>query len=105
MTDPLNDPRFPKRPDTPDFWRISEILLQHDGQATEGGLTLNDIIHDTVDHPTLSYVALQRAGLLIRATGLPDTAEMRTALASSWLDAFLAGAQFEKRGGHRPTTP
>jgi hypothetical protein len=35
--DPLNDPRFPDRPNSPQFWRLVEIGLRHDGLADELG--------------------------------------------------------------------
>ena len=35
--DPLNDPRFPGRPQHPDFWVIVDALNALGGSATEGG--------------------------------------------------------------------
>ena len=98
-TDPLNDPRFPKRPNHPDFWRISEVVLQNDGQATEGDLSREDIVQDTVDLESLTYCAMQRAGMSCQKAGLPEA--LAPVLGSVWLDAFLAGAKFQKRGGHQ----
>ncbi len=99
MSDPLNDPRFPNRPTHPDFWRISEVVLQHDGETVEGGQSMEDVVGDTVDLPSLSYVAMNRAGTSCQVMGLPEA--LVPALAAIWSDAFLAGARFQQRGGHR----
>lgn len=97
--DPLNDPRFPKRPDHPDFWRISEVVLQHDGEAVEGKLPLEEIVKDTVDPTSLTYFAMQRAGMTCQKAGMPES--LAPVLGSVWLDGFMAGAKFQQRGGHQ----
>lgn len=99
MSDPLNDPRFPERPTHPDFWRISEVLLQHDGEAVEGDLPVEEIVKETVDMKSLTYVAMQRAGIACQRSGLPEA--LVPVLAGTWLDAFMAGAKFQQRGGHQ----
>ena len=99
MSDPLNDPRFPKRPTHPDFWRISEVVLQNDGNADEGKKPLEDIVKDTVDVESLTYFAMQRAGMTCQKAGLPES--LAPVLGSVWLDAFMAGARFQQRGGHQ----
>ena len=97
--DPLNDPRVPNRPTHPDFWRISEVLLQNDGQATEGGQSMGEIVKETVDLKSLTYIAQQRGGMACQRMGLPESLSM--VLASTWMDAFMAGARFQQRGGHQ----
>lgn len=97
--DPLNDPRFPKRPTHPDFWRISEVVLQQDGNATEGAKSTEEIVKDTVDLESLTYFAMQRGGMACQASRLPES--LAPVLGSVWMDAFIAGAQFQKRGGHQ----
>lgn len=99
MNDPLNDPRFPERPTHPDFWRISEVTLQQDGEAVEGDLSMEEIVKDTVDLQSLAYFAMQRARMSCQKMGLPES--LAQALASVWMDAFMAGAKFQKRGGHQ----
>jgi hypothetical protein len=99
MSDPLNDPRFPERPTRPDFWRMSEIILQQDGDATEGGQSVEEIVKETVDMQSLAYFAMQRAGKQLQNAGLPEA--LKPVLAATWMDAFLAGARFEQRGGHQ----
>lgn len=101
MTDPLNDPRFPDRPTHPDFWRISEILLANDGDATEGRRSIPEIVTAVVDVESLTYAAKQRARIACEALGLPTSDGWVAKLASVWIDAFTAGATFEQRGGHQ----
>lgn len=97
--DPLNDPRFPKRPTHPDFWRISEVVLQNDGGADEGKKPLEEIVKDTVDMESLTYFAMQRGGMACQRAGLPEA--LTPVLGSIWMDAFMAGARFQQRGGHQ----
>lgn len=99
MSDPLNDPRFPKRPTHPDFWRMSEVVLQNDGKSDEGNESLEQIVKDTVDPESLAYFAMQRAGKACQNSGLPEA--LVPVLGSVWMDAFMAGAHFQKRGGHQ----
>jgi len=42
---------------------------------------------------------MQRAGINCQRLGLPQS--MQTVIAGAWLDAFLAGARFQERGGHQ----
>lgn len=91
MTDPLNDPRFPDRPTHPDFWRISESVLQLDGKADEGAQSFDTIVYPLVDVRSLGYMAHQRA--LRMGTGFVSE--------TLYLDGFLAGVLFQQKGGHR----
>lgn len=99
MSDPLNDPRFPERPTHPDFWRMSEAVLQHDGQADEGHQSVEQIVGETVDVQSLTYFATQRAGTACQRSGLPEA--LVPVLAGVWMDAFMAGARYQQRGGHQ----
>jgi hypothetical protein len=99
MSDPLNDPRFPGRPTHPDFWRISEVVLQNDGDSTEGSKSMEEIVKDTVDLESLTYFAMQRGGKACQQARLPEA--LAPVLGSVWMDAFLAGARYQQRGGHQ----
>lgn len=99
MSDPLRDPRFPDRPQTQDFWRLSEIALDHDGDPR----SVEDIIGEVIDHDSLVYMVHQRVGRLV------SNPDLEAILGGVALDAFMLGAKFIQRGGHRPdetgTTP
>ena len=90
------DPRFPDRPQHPDFWRLIEVILRLDGEVTEGARPIDEVMAETVDSGSLIYAAKQRA--LMLANGSPEGMAVLTAL---WAEAFLAGAEFQKAGGHR----
>ena len=93
FADPLNDPRFPDRPNTADFWRLSEAVLRNDGDATEGGRSAEQIYSDEIaDLRSVLYMAKARAAMM----GLPAISG-----ATLWLDAFAAGVRFQQAGGHR----
>lgn len=97
MNDPLRDPRFPDRPQHPDFWRMSEVVLGQD--ADSGAKTLEEVVGDLVDFPSLEYMAAQRAAQLRRHSHLSEQAAI--AAMAAWLTGFAAGAEFQRRGGHR----
>jgi hypothetical protein len=100
--DPLNDPQFPGRPQHPDFWRISQVATQADGQSREGGQSTQEIMSAVVDPQSVRYAAEHRA-LRVQAAmfaGAPDP-RLTAVLTSLWLDGFLSGARFEQEGGHR----
>lgn len=87
--DPLNDPRFPNRPTTQDFWRLSESVLQNDGLATEQGLEA--AVKGLIDLDSAVYVGMQRAAMV----------GMDPRVVSMWLDGLALGIRFQQAGGHR----
>jgi hypothetical protein len=78
---------------------MSEAVLQHDGQATEGEQSVEQIVGETVDVQSLTYFATQRAGIACQRSGLPEA--LVPVLAGVWMDAFMAGARYQQRGGHQ----
>lgn len=96
----------PRRPNHPDLWRISEVLLHNDG-AVDGAAPDEKrtvwvgITEDLVDMESLLFMADQR---VLRAFGpmrSMDEIPLRTRLAGLVIDAFVAGAGYQKAGGHR----
>lgn len=87
MSDPLNDPRFPGRPNHPDFWRLSSAVLKLDGQSTDKEFP--EIMAPLVDVASLTYMATNRVS---RFPVHP---------AAVWMDGFAAGVVFQQEGGHR----
>jgi len=100
MADPFDSDLFPDRPDTPDFWRLSEVGLHHDGAALEEEDGLNRIINSIIDQPSLLYAIEHRlgnAGVITPATPIA----LKAKLMALYVDAFCLGADFIRRGGHR----
>lgn len=93
---------FPQRPDHPDFWRISSILLKLDGRmdaADENGKekVWSDNVARWVDDATLNYSAMQRAfrPLGIRTgADLAIKGEQAVLLSVMWMEGFMIGAEF-----------
>lgn len=100
MSDPLNDPAFPDRPQTQDFWRLADVALAHDATSyeTDG---IDSIVTGMVDLPSLMYVAQNRIGTAygIDLDAVPTVVKLR--FLAIYLDAFALGVDFERRGGHR----
>lgn len=111
--DPLRDPRFPDRPQHPDFWRIAEVSLRKDGASKEGHQTIEEIIASLVDLKSLDYAALVRMHKALVETGFLDQLKqcpndlgkqyelLMSILAGAWTDAFTTGVLFQQAGGHQ----
>lgn len=90
MNDPLRDDRYPDRPQSDDFWRMSECALSVDADAASKEIP--EIVGADVD--ALVYVARNRMGRV----GLPVSAQTL----ALYVDAFTIGKRFAERGGSRP---
>lgn len=93
--DPLGRDRHPMRPDHPDFWRLSEIVLQFDAQADWLSVDINDIVKQSIDLPSATYMALQRALRIKQASSGPSG--WWSYLSAAWLEGLVAGIRFEQR--------
>jgi hypothetical protein len=95
MTDPdemFVDPRFPNRPQHPNFWAMVEAVNYLDGQAGEGGVPPPEIVRQFVDPESLLYLANQRVlrGAEVRPELLTDI-DLRAMCMALWVDAFALG--------------
>lgn len=109
-----NDPNeffgaMPHRPDHPDFWKLSNVLLSMDQGLDPADLDEEAkdrafkarIAEIGIDEQTLSYAATQRT---FRALGITNSLQMLDPkvmhqvmlLSSVWIDAFAAGAFYER---------
>jgi hypothetical protein len=96
--DPLHDPRFPNRPQHPDFWRLADAVLENDA-AVEDGTGIEEFLAPYVDLPSLAYMAEQRAALYLSRAGLP--VDLAPFVAAGWVDGWIAGVKYQEKGGHR----
>ena len=85
----MSDPRFPDRPNHPDFYLISQALIDTDARA-DAGEDLGSIVSDVVDPASLLYAADQRALRMAPFASQAESAKMK----SIWIDAFNAGAVY-----------
>lgn len=94
----MTDPAWPDRPDHPDFWLISQGLIEQDAQA-EQGQHMDEMVQRYVDLPSLHYAATQRAGMMahIASKGrlVVSAQQLEVAIGAAWLDAFVQGARFQ----------
>ncbi len=98
----------PKRPDHPDLWRISEVLLHNDGaieavpeiDREERTRVFRSIVDPVVDLESATFMAEQR---ILRTFGADvlTSASLRNNLVGLQLDAFVTGAMYQAAGGHR----
>lgn len=98
--DPLNDPRFPDRPNTKDFWRLVQVGLRHDGEALEGkgpGV----VIAELVDEKSLMYLIKNRLGTAFGGRLEKFSQQDQFMIMAIYMDAFTMGVEFEKLGGHQ----
>lgn len=102
MSDPLRDPRFPDRPQHPDFWRLADVTTRLDGGATEGGKTIEQVAEGVIDLESLSYAATQRVGLFLQALGYENIEpEVVAMLETVFVTSVITGIEFQKAGGTR----
>jgi hypothetical protein len=103
-TEPMadtRDPRFPNRPDHPDFWLMSEVLVAQDTQADQGVQSFDDMVNRYVDLKSLRYVAEQQAGMFIQQRGarklVYGSREVEVMIEAAFLAAFVHGVRFQIR--------
>lgn len=94
----------PLRPDHPDFWRLSQILLGTD-LAVDGEPTADakdaawrSLFENVIDQQSALYMASQRALLAAGDSGMDPVILARFTKVIT--DAFLAGVVFQQLGGH-----
>lgn len=87
----------PGRPQHPDMMVLIDLMVQLDGQATEGGRDAGDIAGEVVDAESLSYLAIMRVQRAQQLTN--HKVDMRTeiTMAALYLEAFVMGARFTER--------
>jgi hypothetical protein len=92
------------RPDHPDFYWLSELAIQIDGES-RAVQHLNNIIAEIVDPESLAYVAFHRAtialGVKTRGQVERNLTEL-TRLAATYHEAFILGTRF---AANREATP
>lgn len=96
MTDSLNDlfGEFPGRPNVPEFWQLSEIILRMDGisEGDNSEEAFNKLLAEVIPAEVLSYMSAQRALHATMRTGIEPIH-----FAAMWLDGFMAGALYAKK--------
>jgi hypothetical protein len=96
MTTPGPDPRFPNRPDHPNFWRLSKAVIAND-DAADHGVPIETIMANLgVESPeSVEYMAEQR---VLRALGHNFVSpQAKAMLMGLWIDAFVAGVGFTQQ--------
>lgn len=109
------DPRYPDRPNTKDMERLSNVVWNLDGQADKNPRRLsaqettghrvryNPFLH-IIDPLTVAYMAKQRVALGLQhfADGkMPEGTDLKQVMEAMWMEAFAAGVEFQKAGGHQ----
>lgn len=98
MTNQRGSSTPPGRPDHPDFARLRDLVNGLDEATERDGRLVVEVIAETLDEESATYMAIQRALRLNQATGLPVEA-----LASIWLEGLIVGARFAADA--QPPTP
>lgn len=91
----MTDPRFPNRPTHPDFWLLSQGLIEQDAQS-DAGQDQNDLVARYIDPASIAYMADQRVfsmeRLVLGLLPLP----IRSAMEALYVDAFIQGVRFAR---------
>jgi hypothetical protein len=83
--------KIPGRPDHPDFWKLSQIVLRTDGRLEADPDAFRSTVSSVIDLESLTYFARQRVMRLF--PGQPERSTI--ALMSLYMDAFIMGAEFD----------
>lgn len=98
---------MPKRPNHPDYWALSEVLVSHDAEMDQGG-NMEDALARFIDVESLTYAAVNQAGMLVQRTGAKlvySRRELETAVAASFVSSFVAGMRYQtKKVQEQPLT-
>lgn len=93
---------FPERPNHPDFWRLSSVVLKLDGRMDaaksedEQEAVWADNVARFIDEPSLTYLAMQRS---MRVLGVKSQSELRRRaddiikLTVVYMEGFQIGAE------------
>jgi hypothetical protein len=98
------------RPEHPDFWKLSDVCLKLDSGLDPSNPNEDEkqaqwearIKEIGVDIDSLVYTATQRSFRVLNITNREQLIEkvgVATMLTSVWLDAFAAGAFYERQHG------
>jgi hypothetical protein len=80
------------RPDHPDFWKLSNVVIQIDAMA-EQHQGFAEIVGAVIDIDSVTYMAEQRA---IRAMGPNASPATMSLIGATWIDGFMAGINYQK---------
>lgn len=86
--------QYPGRPNHPDFWAMSRIIIDQDRRAESHAASFEDLIAEAADVPSVAYMASQRA---MRARRDLTSGPIEIRLASVWVDGFVAGVAFGRK--------
>lgn len=94
------------RPESPDFWSLSEIILQMDGKFEENPSqkTFTDLVNSRCDLDSITYMAFQRAFRILNISTSKealDKFEQVSKLTALYIEAFVVGSTFEERKQQR----
>lgn len=90
-----NDDADRQRPDVPEFWEFSEILLALDAEMSD----TTGVIEKIIPVEVLRYVAWTRTNNAL-AMMMASGVDPRAILPAGWMDGFVAGARWAQRKPH-----
>ena len=100
MSDFMDGDKFPNRPDVPEFWHLSEIVLGNDAEASEkGSAGLLGVIEKIIPIEVLQYMATQRALIQMHRVfhSKYDELNVPMMMSAAWIDGFAAGAKYGQK--------
>lgn len=84
---------FPDRPDHPDFWKLSDVVLQHDGLTEDADFDIQAHLATVLDPDSLRYMLAARVKRSHDRSGAPALVQAQAA----WLDGFMIGVAYARR--------
>lgn len=104
---------FPNRPDVPEFWNLSEVIIAHDAQAeTQADMVAG--VNAVIPVEVLEYVAEERSkvamhdllhvppeAIAAKVFVLTSADELHNVVCVAWADAFMCGAEYQAKHGKK----
>jgi hypothetical protein len=91
--------KFPGRPEHEDFRVLVDIVLKHDGKTEDRNLDFAKFLGEYIDPDSVTHMAQERAKRILAHIGKNPAlnAQLVSAMASMFLDAFTLGVDWERR--------
>lgn len=93
------DPRFPDRPTHEDFVLLSTVVQEHDAKIEDKDFDFQRYVSETVDLPSVAYMAQQRVQMLVGQMNLPSHPMLIGALEAVFIDGLVIGAKYQEERG------
>lgn len=87
------------RPQHPDFAKLVDVVLQHDGKTEDRGFDYEGYLGEVIDPASIVHVASQRAQQFLARKGKNPAlnAQLVALVSSAYVDGFVTGYRYRDK--------